>query len=374
MAAKKVMVLGSFAESLTRFRGSLIAELVARGYEVVACAPEADATTREQLASLGARYVDLAMQRTGLNPIADLGLLLRLRRLLRQERPDVLFCYTIKPVVYGALAARLVGGIRVTPMITGLGYAFMEGGGLVRRLIGGVARNLYRLALKRAHCIYFQNPDDLAEFRALGLLGADARVQLVPGSGVDIGEYAQVPVPEAPVFLLVSRLVKDKGVREYVEAARIVRTQYPEARFQIAGWIDENPSAIRQDELDAWVREGVVEFLGKLADVRSALKECAVYVLPSYREGTPRSVLEALAVGRAVVTTDAPGCRETVVAQQNGFLVPVRDAQALAQAMGRFLVNPALLKAYGEASRQLAEQRFDVKIVNRLVLQGMDLA
>jgi glycosyltransferase involved in cell wall biosynthesis len=373
MAAKKILVLGSFAESLTRFRGALMADLVGQGYEVLACAPAADETIRRQLAALGVRYVDIAMQRTGLNPLADLGLLWRLVGLLRRERPDVLFCYTIKPVVYGALAARLVGGIRVTPMITGLGYAFMGGGGRLQRLVSAAARGLYRLALRRAHCVFFQNPDDLGEFRRLGLLPAQARIQQVPGSGVDTREYAQMPVPLAPVFLLVARLVRDKGVYEYVEAARQVRRQYPAARFQIAGWIDENPTAIREEALAAWVSEGVVEFLGKLEDVRPALAACAVYVLPSYREGTPRSVLEAMAVGRAIITTDAPGCRETVVDQYNGVLVPVADATRLAHAMCSFIERPERVEDYARASRQLAEQRFDVRIVNRLIIQGMDL-
>lgn len=373
MAAKKILVLGSFAESLTRFRGALMAELVGQGYEVLACAPAADETIRRQLAALGVRYVDIALQRTGLNPLADLGLLWRLVGLLRRERPDVLFCYTIKPVVYGALAARLVGGIRVTPMITGLGYAFMGGGGRLQRLVSAAARGLYRLALQRAHCVFFQNPDDLGEFRRLNLLPAQARIQQVPGSGVDTLEYAQMPVPAAPVFLLVARLVRDKGVYEYVEAARQVRRQYPAARFQIAGWIDENPTAIREEALAAWVSEGVVEFLGKLEDVRPALAACAVYVLPSYREGTPRSVLEAMAVGRAIITTDAPGCRETVVDQYNGVLVPVADAARLAHAMCSFIERPERVEEYARASRQLAEQRFDVRIVNRLIIQGMDL-
>lgn len=373
MVAKKILVLGSFAESLTRFRGALMAELVGQGYEVLACAPAADETIRRQLAALGVRYVDIALQRTGLNPLADLGLLWRLVGLLRRERPDVLFCYTIKPVVYGALAARLVGGIRVTPMITGLGYAFMGGGGRLQRLVSAAARGLYRLALQRAHCVFFQNPDDLGEFRRLNLLPAQARIQQVPGSGVDTREYAQKPVPAAPVFLLVARLVRDKGVYEYVEAARQVRRQYPAARFQIAGWIDENPTAIREEALAAWVSEGVIEFLGKLEDVRPALAACAVYVLPSYREGTPRSVLEAMAVGRAIITTDAPGCRETVVDQYNGVLVPVADATRLAHAMCSFIERPERVEDYARASRQLAEQRFDVRIVNRLIIQGMDL-
>ncbi len=217
--------------------------------------------------------------------------------------------------------------------------------GLLRSLVQG----LYALALRRAHKAFFQNPDDERLFRQLGLLPANVPSCVVNGSGVDIRAYAPAPIPSAPSFLLVARLLGDKGVREYADAARRIRTRHPEAVFGLVGWIDENPNAIEQHELDGWVKEGVLEFHGRLADVRPAIANCNVYVLPSYREGTPRTVLEAMAMGRAIVTTNAPGCRETVVDGDNGLLVPIKSVAALEAAMQRFIDEPNSGSPHGEA-------------------------
>lgn len=372
--AEKVMILGSFAESLVRFRGRLIEELLNAGREVVACAPEIPAAVREYLEGMGARVIEVPMRRAGLNPLSDAALLLHLVRLLRRERPDVLFAYTIKPVVYGGIAVRLVGGIRFTPMITGLGYAFTSGGGLRRRVVSSLAQMLYRFALTSATRVFFQNPDDLAVFIDGGILGLGAPTQLIAGSGIDIYEFQPTPLPQAAVFLMIGRLVADKGVREYASAASMVRKVYPSARFLLAGWVDENPTAITATELGEWVASGNIEFLGKLEDVRPALSLCSVYVLPSYREGTPRTVLEAMAMGRAVVTTDAPGCRETVVSGENGFLVPSRDAASLALQLKELVAKPGLLAQLGKRSRAIAEDRYDVRKVNAEIIRGMGLA
>lgn len=371
---EKVMILGSFAESLVRFRGRLIEELLKAGREVVACAPEIPVAVRERLEGMGARVIEVPMRRAGLNPLSDAALLLHLVRLLRCERPDVLFAYTIKPVVYGGIAARLVGGIRFTPMITGLGYAFTSGGGLRRRVVSSLAQMLYRFALTSATRVFFQNPDDLAVFVDGGILGLGAPTQLIAGSGIDICEFQPTPLPQAAVFLMIGRLVTDKGVREYASAASMVRKVYPSARFLLAGWIDENPTAITATELGEWVTSGNIEFLGKLEDVRPALNLCSVYVLPSYREGTPRTVLEAMAMGRAVVTTDAPGCRETVMPGENGFLVPSRDAASLALQLKELVAKPGLLAQLGKRSRAIAEDRYDVRKVNAEIIRGMGLA
>jgi glycosyltransferase involved in cell wall biosynthesis len=254
-----------------------------------------------------------------------------------------------------------------------LGYAFTGEAsgkrGLLRRLI----QRLYRFGLSKSRKVFFQNPDDEALFRQLGLLPADIPSCVVNGSGVDVADYALAPLPEKPSFLLIARLLGDKGVREYAQAARKVKAQYPDAVFQLVGWIDDNPDAISQQELDEWVNTGTVEFLGKLADVRPAVADCNVYVLPSYREGTPRTVLEAMAMGRPVITTDAPGCRETVTDGDNGFLVPVKAVDELAAAMVKFLENPELVAGMGERSRLVAEQKYDVHRVNEFMLGEMGI-
>jgi glycosyltransferase involved in cell wall biosynthesis len=256
-------------------------------------------------------------------------------------------------------------------MITGLGFAFGEGGGWRQRLVNLAACRLYRLALRGNALVIFQNPDDLALFRAERLLRDTGRVLVVNGSGVDLDEFCQAPPITAPHFLMAARLIKAKGVYDYVEAGRILRRQYPAARFRLAGDIDESQGAIRPDELAAWKATGEIDHLGWLDDVRPALAASAVYVLPSYREGTPRSALEAMAMGRPIVTTDTPGCRETVVNGMNGFLVPPRNPAALARALARFVEEPALIGQMGAASRRLAEAKYDVHAVNRAILDGL---
>jgi glycosyltransferase involved in cell wall biosynthesis len=203
-------------------------------------------------------------------------------------------------------------------------------------------------------------------------------VCVVNGSGVDVASFTVRPLPAAALsgavrFLFIGRLLGDKGVREYAQAARLLKRSHPQVQCALVGWIDSNPNAITQAELDGWVADGSIEFLGRLADVRPAIEACSVYVLPSYREGTPRTVLEAMAMGRAIVTTDAPGCRETVVHGDNGFLVPVQDAEALAQAMRRFIEEPDLQTSMGARARKIAEDKYDVHKVNAVMLAGMGL-
>jgi len=311
-----------------------------------------------------------------MNPVADLAALYGLWRLMCRLRPDVFLGYTIKPVVYGLLAARLSGVRRRYALITGLGYAFQDHPhGLKARVIAGLARGLYRLALLSASRVFFQNPDDQALFRSTGLLEARVPSTVINGSGVDIHYFKECQVPDGDVtFLMIARLLGAKGVREYAQAAGQLRREFPSAVFRLAGWIDDGPDAIRVAELAAWVDGGAIEYLGRLTDVRPALHDCCVYVLPSYREGTPRTVLEAMAVGRAVVTTDAPGCRETVVDGVNGYLVPVGSGDGLADAMRRFLKEPLLAREMGAQSRRIAEDRYDVRRVNAEMLRGMEIA
>jgi glycosyltransferase involved in cell wall biosynthesis len=211
-------------------------------------------------------------------------------------------------------------------------------------------------------------------FRNLGLLKPGTPSVVVNGSGVDIQEYGHAGLPEGPVvFLMIARLLVAKGVREYVQAAKHLRAEFPSARFLLAGWLDEGPDSVGAKELAAWEDEGAVEYLGRLADVKPALRGCSAYILPSYREGTPRTVLEAMSIGRAIITTDAPGCRETVIDGHNGYLVPVRSVQPLSDAIRRLLDSPEDLKRMGDASRRLAEEKYDVKKVNAVMLREMGI-
>ncbi|MGI9232878.1 MAG: glycosyltransferase family 4 protein [Woeseiaceae bacterium] len=347
--------------------------MIDQGVTVTVAAPglDVDNQVRKDLESLGAIAVDISLQRTGTNPIRDFGSLRHLYRLMRSSRPDVVLGYTIKPVVFGSLAGWLARVPRRYALVTGLGYAFT---GSRSGLLTVIIRRLYRLALGTVDLVFFQNPDDEAFLRQKGILPAATPSFIVNGSGIDLVRYPVEPLPKTPVnFLMIARLLGDKGTREYVKAARQVRSRHPEIRCSLVGWIDDNPDAISQSELDAWVEKGYVEYQGRLQDVRPAIADCSVYVLPSYREGTPRTVLEAMAMGRAIITSNAPGCRETVIDGQNGFLVPVRSAEELADAMCRFVEDPELTIHMGRRSREIAEEKFDVRKVNAQMLHEMGI-
>ncbi len=370
---KKVLIIGGYAPSLLNFRGALIRHLCEQGHEVLACAPDPSPEIERGLAQIGARCVAVPMNRTGLNPFADLRYLLRLVALMRTHRPDVVLSYTVKPLIWGSLAARIAGVPRRYALITGLGYAFGRETAK-QRLVGGVVGLLYRAAMSACQRVAFQNPDNQETFQKLKIVSADKTV-VVNGSGVDVAHYGfHRPLPERCTFLLIARLLKDKGILEYAEAARQIRKRYSNVRFLLVGAHDINPMALTADERDACVTRGGLEYLGEVADVRHAIRECSVYVLPSYAEGMPRTVLEAMSMGRAIVTTDAPGCRQTVVPGENGLLVPVRDASALSDAMCRFLEEPHLVEIMGKNSRALAERSYDVKLVNQQMLNMMGLA
>jgi glycosyltransferase involved in cell wall biosynthesis len=381
---KDFLIVASYPDSLLNFRGPLIRAVMDAGHTVHAAAPGLSPHSQHAAAlrSMGVQVHDIPLQRTGTNPVSDLKTLLALVSLMRRLKADGVLGYTIKPVIYGTLAAALAGVPRRFALVTGLGYAFQEEskpGVSVRTAIRSVVRKLYTLSLKQAHVVFFQNPDDQALFRQQGILSAATRSVVVNGSGVDIKQYAYSPIPAGKtgpgtVFLLIARLLGDKGIREYVAAARRIKARYPSVVFRLVGWIDENPDAIRQQELDGWVAEGVVEFLGRLADVRPAIADCTVYVLPSYREGTPRTVLEAMAMGRPIITADAPGCRETVVDGDNGFLVPVKAVDELVAAMEKFVLFPGLVEKMGNRSRTMAEVKYDVNAVNAVMLREMGIA
>jgi glycosyltransferase involved in cell wall biosynthesis len=363
---QRVIVFGSYAPSLINFRGLLIRALIRRGHQVFALAPDLNEEVAEQLRALGAKPMEIALERASLDPRGVWRTTRQAERLFASLRPDVVIAYTITPIVVAAGAARAVGA-RFVPMITGLGYPFL-GGWHPRRLAIRIAAILmYRRALRHAEIVLFQNGDDLRDFRRYRALRPADRVGLINGSGIDLVHFAPQPTPSRLSFLMIARFLKDKGIREYGEAVARLKREHPDISFRLAGWLDRSPDSISQGELDAIVSAGV-EYLGKLDDVRGAIEEASVYVLPSYREGTPRSVLEAMAVGRAIVTTDAPGCRETVVHGENGFLVPPRDAIGLESAMRQFIAAPDLVERMGAASRRIAEEKFDVDKVNGSIL------
>ncbi len=362
----RIVLFGGYAPSLCNFRGALVRELVRRGHQVFGVAPlqEAPKDMCERIQALGGRYVPVSLDRTGMNPLKDGKSFRELVALFRDLRPEVLLSYTLKPVLYGSLAASRAGVPRILSLITGLGYSFI-GASLKQRLLRRGLSPLLRRALKVSEVTIFQNPEDRRFFVDSGFVREEKTFR-VWGSGVDLERFPYVPPPEGgpPNFLLIARLLREKGIREYAQAAERLRRLYPEARCSLVGPFDSSPGGIAEAEVDAWNRRGVLRYLGSLEDVRPALGASHVYVLPSYREGTPRSSLEAMATGRPLITTDVPGCRETLQDGYNGYLVPPRNAEALAEKMALFCENPALVTLMGRRSRLLAEERFCVHKVN----------
>jgi len=356
--------------NIVNFRAGLVRALRERGYEVVALSPDDPYAGR--LAELGCRHVPLAMDNKGTNPLRDAALFLRYVRALRRERPDVFLGWTIKPNVYGSLAAHLLG-VPVINNVSGLGTAFLSGGWLMR-----LVRLLYRTAFGRSARVFFQNRDDRALFVDSGLLRAD-QARVLPGSGIDLAHFAPPPAvlrnpTTGPVFLLVARLLWDKGVGEYVEAARLLKARLPGARVQLLGFLDvDNRTAVPRQTVEGWVSEGLVEYLGHADDVRQHVAVADCVVLPSYREGTPRSLLEAAAMGKPLVTTDVPGCREVVDDGVNGFLCRPRDAADLADKLLRFAQMPEAARLeMGRQSRLKAEREFSERIVIDAYLAEID--
>jgi glycosyltransferase involved in cell wall biosynthesis len=375
------LIIGNHAPSLTNFRTPLMRQLVADGHKVTAVVPlndldeRAAQTVRDALEQLGVDLIPVDLARTGLGPVRDLSYMLALRRVIARLRPDRIMAYAVKPAIYAGLACRTLGHPHFYPMLAGLGYAFTDGGGARKRMVRVMVSKLLKASFLGAHTVIFQNADDEALMRSEGILSPKTRSAIVSGSGVDRNHFAPAPLekaPDEPTFLMVCRLMIDKGVREFAEAAAMVKKRHPHARFRLLGALDTaNPASPDAGEIETWT---AVDYLGSTDDVRPHLRACDAFVLPSfYREGIPRSALEALSIGRTIVTTDHPGCRETVADEENGLLVPVRDAAALAGAFEKLISEPQLFLLMGSKSLELARTRFDVEIVNRDMLTIMNM-
>lgn len=359
----RLVLIGNQAFSMLNFRGPLIKALGIAGVEVFALAPNYTAAQRAEIRALGAKPVDYRMERNGINPISDSITLASLVSVLRRIKPDIALSYAIKPVIYGTLAAAIAGVPRRFALIEGLGHVFLGAPTLKGRLLKSVACRLYRAALSRAEETLFLNQDDRADFIALNLVDSN-KAHVIGPIGVDLEKWKPVPpVLEPLTFLFVGRLLREKGICEFVEAARLVKAKDPRSHFIVLGDVDTNPSSVTPQQVRDWVEEGVIAWPGHV-DVATWIANSSVFVLPSYREGVPRSTQEAMAMGRAVITTDVPGCRETVVDSVNGFLVPARNTRALATAMERFVATPTLAETMGRESLVIAQKKFSSREAN----------
>jgi len=365
----KICFIANDIDSVLNFRRDLLLELKKLGHKVTICVPRKNSKDKTRVGKLGASYKEIQLNRTGINPFKDLKTFIELKTFLKHLKPDLVYCFTAKPIIYGSLAAWWAGVPRRVSMITGLGYVF-TGESLKHHLIRFLVCSFFRFSFKFNQKVFFLNPDDLALFLKLNLVRASQAV-LIPGEGINHKTFPQTGFPKKTSFLLIARLLKDKGILEYVEAAKILNEKFPEVVFKLLGPYDTNPTAITAKEMRGWQKSGLIKYLGVTDDVRPFIADTSVYVLPSYREGTPRSVLEAMSMGRPIITTDVPGCRETVENGRNGFLIPVRNAQALADAMRQFILRPALAKRMGSQSREIAEKKYDVNKVNHIILNTL---
>lgn len=370
----KFLLIGGFASSLINFRGPLLKRLV-RDYEVYAAAPFIDEDTRKKVEAIGAVCISNQFERTGLNPLKDIRAYKSFRKQIEVLSPDYVLAYTIKPVIFGLRASSFKGTKRFA-LITGKGSGF-DGTDIKGLLVRMVIRALYRRTLSTVDGVIFQNDDDKRYFQQEHLLGNHVRSAVIKGTGVDLDYYKLLENQkknEVVKFLFVARLIKEKGISELFEAAKLLSKEYDNFEVQLLGWIDPNPGGIAQEEIENMHKSGWVNYLGTTDDIRPFMNAADVFVLPSYyNEGLPRTIQEAMAMSKPIITTDHPGCRETVEEGRNGFLVPKRDAMALAAAMKYFLEKPEEIEKMGRESHKMAVDKFDVHKINEQLLTFMEL-
>ena len=379
---KRFLIFSNCLHNVFNFRGKLLESIAQLGYEIHIVAPISEKYIADynELIDRGYHIHQITMQRTGTNPVKDIKTFIHSYQLLNRIKPEYLLSYTVKPMVYGTLAAWMARIPYRFVLISGLGYTFQQVEETNNRSIfQKFVHALYQQALSKSSKVFFQNNDDLNLLKELNIVQPIVPTVVVNGSGVDLNDFNVSPLPRSelgdvkPSFLLIARLLKDKGIVEYVEAAKQIKKDYANAEFHLVGWIDENPAAIEQIQLDQWIANGDINYWGKLNDVRPAIAASSVYVLPSYREGTSRSVLEAMSMGRAIITTDAPGCREPVISGKNGYLVTVKAVDELADAMRQFIEHSNLYEKMGSASRSIAVEKYDVRKVNAHMIAEMGL-
>ena len=366
-----ILVVAPKSRPVYNFRGDLIREMIKKGNTVTAVGPEDE--YRKEIESMGVKYICLKMNKTSISVLHDIKYCLSLRKIIKSEKIDMTFAFTIKPVVYGSIAAKTCGLKNIYSMIAGLGRLFGEKRGIKTTIVRMISGMLYKTAFKCCNKVFFQNQDDLEEFVKYGYLKRE-KTQRVNGSGVNMERFSPTGLPEIPTFLMVSRVLKDKGVFEFIEAAKILKSKHPEAKCILLGGFDSAMGAITHDELKPYIDSGAIEFPGETKNVQPYFENASVFVLPTYyREGIPRTILEALANKMPVITTNMPGCKETVEEGKNGFLIPIKNAEALAEKMEWFVNHPDETEKMAGRSLEICKEKFDVNKVNRVILDTMGL-
>jgi len=369
-----VLILSSQAFSLYQFRFDMIKDFIIAGHTVYTAAPEQDIDCSKLMSSIGASYMSFYLQRNGINPIKDIRTIFSILKLIKNIHPDLIFTYQAKTVIYGSIAAKILGIKHRYALIAGLGSIFRNDVISIRQKIIRVLFSIqYKIALASVNIIFFQNIDDSKLLIKKHIINKKSKICYINGSGVNLEKYKQYPMVKENRFLFVGRLIRDKGIIEYLEAARIVKTKYKNATFEVVGYYDTNPTAVSPAEIEPYFNSGIAIFHGKQTNVINYLKNAYAFVLPSYHEGTPKSVLEAMAVGRPIITTNVPGCKETVVNGWNGILVPDKNVHQLVDAIIWLIEHPDIAVKMGQASRTMAVEKFDVKKINSVLMDMMNL-
>ncbi|MFD2098862.1 glycosyltransferase family 4 protein [Flagellimonas iocasae] len=374
MTKKRILIVCSSDRSLVRFRGDFISDLIKANYDVFTAAPNLTPPVVEKLKSFGATPLSYELSRAGLNPIGDLRSIQQLKKLMLENNIDLVFPYTIKPVIYASMAANSLN-IPVISLITGLGFTF-TGISKKAKILQKVSEFLYKRSIRKNKIIVFQNRDDEKLFRELNILLPQQKTDIVDGSGINLEKFPHrinEKTTENVIFIFVARLIMEKGINLFINAAEAIKSEFPNAEFHILGAPDKTPSAIKMERLNQLHEENIIVYHGIQNDVTPFLQQSDVFVLPTYyREGIPRSILEALSIGMPIITTDTPGCRETVENNENGKILRPQSLEDLIDAMRFFLENPKNIKEMGNQSRKYAEERFDVKLINKKLINLID--
>lgn len=380
MPHKRIILIGTTAASFYGFRSDLIKSIKQKNHQIFAFISEyKNENELERVRALGAEVVVYQINRGGLNPLSDIIATYRLMQKIKNMQADMVFSFFVKPVIFGTIAAKLAKVPQIVGMLEGLGFSFTEqpdGLNKKAKLIRMIQIFLYKISLPKLNTLIFLNPDDQKDLIFKNKIKVN-RVEILGGIGLNLREYSFHPISKitSPIrFLFIGRLLKEKGIHEFIQAVRIVKNLYPDTIFTVLGAIDfQNPGALSADELNKLIASNLIEYPGHVDNVQDWIQKCHVFVLPSYREGVPRSTQEAMAIGRAVITTDTAGCRETVTDGVNGFLVPRWNAEKLAEKMIFFIENPEKIIQMGMASHQMAKEKFDADKVNARLLDILNI-
>ncbi|TLP70591.1 glycosyltransferase family 4 protein [Maribacter sp. ACAM166] len=377
MQHKRILIVCSFHGSLLNFRGDLITDLIRSGYEVYCAAPDFEQKTIDELHQMGGNTVNFSMEPTGLNPFKDLATIRNLKTIIQKNNIELVFAYTIKPVIYSSIAARQAK-VPVVSLITGLGFTF-SAVSMKSKILQMLTQRLYTFGLKKNNTVIFQNSDDLQLFKDLNVISKSQKTAVVHGSGINLERFAfrERTKSNGDIirFVIVGRLIKEKGIDLFLDAAKILRKKYANTEFHIIGSPPENQAtAISIDRLTSYQEQGVVVYHGNQNNIGPLVSQNDIFVLPTYyREGVPRSILEALSIGMPIITTNTPGCKETVENGANGILIPPQDLNTLVKAMEFFIKKPDEIDSMGQKSRMLAEKKFDVAIINKQIIDILNI-